>query len=291
MNRIYNQLLFHLSTDKYLTATQLGEMVLLNEKTIRRYIKDLNFYLCKHGAKIESKQGRGFRLEVYNTDKFSKIYNKENTECFLLNKTRPGTINDRVDYIIACLIKTDDFVYISDLLEYLCISDYTLQSDIKHIKKILFDYKIKLIFKNSEKYKMQATEFNKRLFMVNYQNRYLNIDNFDTSINRKDISAIVLKVLQEYNISMSEVSLNNIIMHLFVAIIRIKNGNNLKFEKDMYDDFPSSDNLSINVSRKICTLLSEKYGVKFNKDEQFSVAIHFLVIVLLKSMELVILMW
>ena len=274
MNRIYNRLLYHLTTDKYITASQLGEMVLLNEKTVRRYIKNLNIFLVSYGATIESKHGYGFRLIVNDEKRFSMIFQKKYRLNFIFEK-RPETVEDRCEYILACLMKSNEFVNINDLLDYLCISDYTLQSDIKHIKSILEAYQLKVVTKNNEKIKIYGSEFNKRLFIVNYPNRYLNIELADDLINKQDISSIVLQVLDEYNISMSEISINNIILHLYTAIIRIKNGNSLKFEETDYENFANNNNLSQTVSKKICTLLSNKYNVEFDKDEQISVAIHF----------------
>lgn len=274
MNRIYNQLLYHLTTDKYITASHLGEMMLLNEKTVRRYIKDLNTCLIEYGAMIESKHGYGFRLVINNEEQFSMIYQKDSS-LNSLHEERPENVDDRCEYILACLLQSNEFIYINDLLDYLCISDYTLQSDIKHIKSILQSYQLKIITKNNEKIMIQGTEFNKRLFIVNYPNRYLNLELADDLINKQEISSIVLQVLDEYNISMSEISINNIILHLYTAIIRIKNNNSLKFNENDYERFKNDNNLSQTVSHKICKLLSKKYNIEFNKDEQMSIAIHF----------------
>ncbi len=272
MKRIYSQLLYHLATDQYITANQLGEMVLLNEKTVRRYIKNLNEFLGGHGAVIESKHGYGFRLVIEDEEKFSMIYQRE-YQLQTINEERPETIEERCEYILASLISSAGFVDINDLLDYLCISDYTLQSDIKHIKTILEPYQLKIMTRNNEKIKIIGTEFSKRLFIVNYPNRYLEAEYAEELIDKQEISEIVFRVLDEYNISMSEISINNMILHLYTAVIRIKNGNSLYLDEDDCEMFPQN-NLSQTVSQKICRQLESKYDIEFGRDEQTFVAIH-----------------
>lgn len=272
MNRIFNQILYHLSTDSYVTASQLGEMIFLNEKTIRHYIKELNNYIKDNGAMIESKHGQGFHLVIFDEVSFSKIYQKEKRQNLLLQDYRPENAEERCDYVLSRLITTDDYVSLDELLEYLCISDYTFQSDMKLLKEVLANYQLKVSYKNKYGIKLQGSEFNKRLFLVNYRNPYLT--NTDKSINKQDISLIVLQVLDEYDISMSEISINNIILHLYTAVIRIKSGYALDFSQEVYEDFSKDNHLSQSVSEKICYLLSRKYHIEFTKDEQMSIAIH-----------------
>lgn len=64
MKSIWKLLLSNLSTDSYITASQLGEKTALSEKTVRNHIKELSDFMVDYGAYIESKHGFGFRFIV-----------------------------------------------------------------------------------------------------------------------------------------------------------------------------------------------------------------------------------
>lgn len=270
MNRIHNILLYNLSTEKYVTAKLLGEKALISEKTVRNYLRSLSQIIQQYGARIESKHGYGYRLSIIDSKLFSTIYSHENNGLFIDEKRLPENSEERCHYILSKMIMTNDFVPIEDLLDYLCISESTLQSDINKIKKILGIYHLKLIYRKNKGIKMKGLEFDLRIFMVSYSYDFYKEQN--DSEMKKQISKVLIDSLNEYNISMSELSLENMTQHLYMAIVRIKEGCCID-EKDntlkIHDD-----NLCEILSKNICHKLEEIFDIVFLDTEIFSLAIH-----------------
>lgn len=271
MNRIYNILLNNLSTNDYVTAKELGQKALISEKTVRNYLKDLGSLVEQYGAKIESKHGYGYRLHILNQQLFSKLYSYENNTIFIDEDRIPESSEERCHYILSEMVHTNDFVSIEELLDYLCISESTLQTDIGKIKKVLSPYNLKLIYRKNKGIKLEGLEFDQRLFLVNYNYDFYK-DNQENKF-KKRISEILIDSLNEYNISMSELSLENMTQHIYMAIMRIKSGYDIE-KVNIQVENKDNNNLCEIISRKICKVCEEEFQVAFSEVEISSLAIH-----------------
>ncbi len=263
MNSLFNTLLLHLSTNKYITATELGEKALVSSKTVRNYITELSEYLEQYGATIERKHGYGFKLIIKDEQLFSTIYSLGQTN-FVKEDHIPQNSEERSNYIISMLIDEEEVV-IDDLLDYLCISEYTLQSDLTRIKKMLELYNLKLVGK-SGKIRIEGSELEKRTFFVSCSSLLKQDD-----LMKEEISRMFLKVLHKYDISMSEISIENMIMHLYYSVKRIKENQTVDCMPDMKFE---SDDLSLKIAQEICDLLSKKYDVYFSDYEVSTICLH-----------------
>ncbi len=264
MNSLFNTLLLHLSTNKYITATELGEKALVSSKTVRNYITDLSKYLEQYGATIERKHGYGFKLIIKNEKLFSTIYSSGQASLTREEDYIPQNSEERGNYIVSRLID-DNEVVVDELLDHLCISEYTLQSDLTRIKKTLELYNLKLVGK-SGKIHIEGSELEKRTFFVSCSSLLKQDD-----LMKQEISRMFLKVLHKYDISMSEISIENMIMHLYYSVKRIKENQTVDHMPDMKFE---SDDLSLMIAHEICKLLSEKYDVYFTDYEISTICLH-----------------
>ncbi len=264
MNSLFNTLLLHLSTNKYITATELGEKALVSSKTVRNYITDLSKYLEQYGATIERKHGYGFKLIIKDEKLFSTIYSSGQASLTREEDYIPQNSEERGNYIVSRLID-DNEVVVDELLDHLCISEYTLQSDLTRIKKTLELYNLKLVSK-SGKIHIEGSELEKRTFFVSCSSLLKQDD-----LMKQEISRMFLKVLHKYDISMSEISIENMIMHLYYSVKRIKENQTVDHMPDMKFE---SDDLSLMIAQEICKLLSEKYDVYFTDYEISTICLH-----------------
>ncbi len=264
MNSLFNTLLLHLSTNKYITATELGEKALVSSKTVRNYITDLSKYLEQYGATIERKHGYGFKLIIKDEKLFSTIYSSGQASLTREDDYIPQNSEERGNYIISRLVD-DNEVVVDELLDHLCISEYTLQSDLTRIKKTLELYNLKLVGK-SGKIHIEGSELEKRTFFVSCSSLLKQDD-----LMKQEISRMFLKVLHKYDISMSEISIENMIMHLYYSVKRIKENQTVDHMPDMKFE---SDDLSLMIAQEICKLLSEKYDVYFSDYEVSTICLH-----------------
>lgn len=269
MNKINNTILLNLSTEKYTTAAQLAEQCLVSEKTIRNYIKELSELVVEHGAFIERKHGYGYRLIISDPVKYSSLYSEKEkaSEGYI-----PQNGEERCNFIIQHMLINYGEAEIEKLVDMLCISESTLQLDLNRIRKILDSYHLKLTVRDFNHLKIEGNEFDKRIFLVNYNSLYEN--GKDVSISKQEISSVLLSVLSEYNISMSEVSIQNLVLHFYTSLKRIKYHHYLE-QIPSFDSLSSDeDNLSLIVSNTVCDELEKKYNTLFSKTEREALALH-----------------
>lgn len=267
MRKIVRNLLLNLKTDEYTSSHKLAEKVLISEKTVRTYFKELASIVEEYGASIESKHGYGYRLVLHDYQQFSKIYIDKDFEYD--NEMILENSEDRCIYLLKNLISIEEPMEINDLLETLCISESTFQSDCKHLRRILLDFNLKLALKKGT-ISIKGDEFYKRILIVNYAD-YFHSQNIE---RLKKISELFLKVLNEHNISLSEISFNNMVQHLYTDVMRIESGRTIVSTENYFALGKNQELLSIEIAEEICKELSQEFCVEFSTYEIESIALH-----------------
>lgn len=264
---IYERLLNGLSTEHYITAERLGEQLLFSEKTIRNYMRELNDFLHPYGACIETKHGKGYRLAIHDADLFSGIYKDG-----LLKKqpTVPIGAEERVDFIIMYLLCHFDYVQIDELINIMCISESTLMADLRRTRQHLKEYDVRLENRTKHGIRAVGTEFNLRAAMVNYVIKRGMIGEseiFPAEKEKEQIFFVVIDSLSELDISMSEISMQNVVAHLYVAIKRIKSGRPIHIEPKIHNEILAEFSQGAAAAKRICQKLEDLFPVHFLPDE------------------------
>lgn len=264
---IYEKLLNGLSAERYITAQRLGEQLLFSEKTIRNYMRELNDFLQPYGACIETKHGRGYRIAIQDAHLFSGIYKDG-----ILKKKQsvPIGMEERVDFIIMYLLCHFNYVHIEELISIMCISESTLMADLRRTRQYLKEYNVRL--ENSTKKGIRAvgTEFNLRAALVNYVMKRGMIGESEIFLAEKEknqIFSVVIDSLSELDISMPEISMQNVVMHLYVAIKRIKSGQAIHMEPETHDEIRKEFSQGAAAASHICQKLEAIFHIPFSQDE------------------------
>lgn len=64
-----------LSYDDYISSSRIAEEIQLSDKTVRKLIKELNEILKNSGLSVESKQGKGYILEIIDEKLYENGFN------------------------------------------------------------------------------------------------------------------------------------------------------------------------------------------------------------------------
>lgn len=272
IERMNDKILSYLSQDTYISAKELSNKIHATEKTIRNHIYELNEFVKKHGASIQIKHGRGYRLSVDNEYLFKKIYNNgkiTNTE------EHPITPEERVDYVICYLLMQTTYVDLLELCEILNVSEATLIVDIRNARDILSTFQLNLHTKRKEGTKIIGDEFNIRLCMENYleTSKLLNMECRKCIQKEKAwISKVVLDVFSEYHVSMPEVSLEKFINHIYISVRRIQNGCEIQKVQNKIGqvDFHEIRTMAL----RLCEDLSSIFHISFRKEEIDNILIY-----------------
>lgn len=253
------------------TARDLAGRLNVSEKTVRTRLKELNAILMSHGALIHSKSSMGYQLVVENKDDFHRL-------TISLNKNshvqRPTTSNERVVFILANLLSRDDYIKLDELCDTYYVSRNTMTADLKKVEYILHLHQLVLDRRPNYGIAVQGDEFDKRVCIANNLIRFNGFMNEDGEKEQglKKIGMIILAVLHRYGLSISEVSLENLVSHVFIAVYRTKHAHSISVDTKKIRMLVKPDVLE--ATRLIVQQVEDALNLPLNDNEFSYIALH-----------------
>lgn len=269
------------SQREYMNGSELAEQLAISEKTLRKIIKDFNdcFY---HMAEIQSLQGKGYRLLIQDEQVFYEVLQKEQTLATSFEDvTRIEEEEDRKHYIFYQLFFQERSLVTNDLMEELYISQSSLSKLLTSIREKLATYRLSLE-KYSGKLVVVGDERDQRRFMIDYflskqieqfSLQHLTDLSLFSQLDVKELYDIVLEVSWEEQIYLSDYSLMNLLIHLALAIKRLKDGHRLEI---LRLDSNEAQKKAEAVSQKIIKQIRGRVGIALPPEEASYIALHLL---------------
>ena len=260
-----------LMDEEYHTARELAARLNVSEKTVRVRLKELNDIVISHGAIIASKSNMGYRLTVDDYDCFNQFALSGNKG----NKvSRPTTSNERITFILAFLLNRHGYIKLDDLCEQCYVSRNTMTADLKKVEYILHIHNLVLERRPNYGVIIDGSEFNKRVCIANNlikRNDFMNADGKKEE-KLKAIGNIVLSVLHKNEYRISEVSLENLISHIFIASYRSKHEQSVDIDGNRIAQLVKPDVLE--ATKEIALRTQEELQTLMPESEQFYIALH-----------------
>lgn len=261
---------------EYVTSETLSGLCNVSTKTILKDIQSLNDDMKATDNYIEVKPSHGMKLIINDIDGFINLSDSyrpfQNFYIF--------SVTEREDWIQKYLIESNRWVKAESLSEMLYISSSVLSQNLKAVRKSLKKYDLKLVQKPHFGMRVEGREFNKRLCLSEIYISYIDQreDFPGTQFNEEElqlieqITDIVDNVLMKFEISMSEVSVQNFIIDIFVSLKRIKNGILLKATDEMVVDIARwTDTVpAVELAKQI----HQRLGIEIKDQEIVSLSIH-----------------
>jgi lichenan operon transcriptional antiterminator len=265
-----------------ITSEYLASVIKVTSRTIRNDMKDLQAILEKNGADIKSVRGTGYELVVHNNQQFITFINEVFQDSTETNAGRPDSPEERIRYIITRLLLTNKFVKLDHLADEIFVSRSTILNDVKDIKKILSRYGLSLEKKPNYGLRIKGDELKVRFCMSDYifnkKRDELDIVNEQLNILTREeilvIRNVILAHIREHHITLSDVGLNNLIIHVAIACKRIREGNHVLLYSDELNEIIGQKEYS--VANKIVQKLKDSLHVDFPENEIAYIAIHLL---------------
>lgn len=255
----HERLIRLLSKQSKLTSSSLATQLKVSVRTIKTYVHDINelYPGCIHSDTSGYFLNQAMASEVL--DDASIV---------------PQTSKERIMYIINELIQQPMDTY--ELCDTLYISLSTLKNDLIKVKQTIQRYDLSLQNKR-DILSISGTEVNKRKLIssILYKESNINFLNLMTiQKNFKDIDilyikAIILEVFHENSYFINDYSLTNLVLHISIAVNRIKNHN---ISNDSIT-IPQISEHEFNLSRNICTQLDQYFHIHFTDNEIYELAI------------------
>lgn len=270
-----------IQVQKPLTSAFISNINQVTPRTTQEDIKKLNQKLLSHGAVIQSIKGRGYQLTIEDEALFhhfltSALYeNKEQEQI-------PDTPEERVRYIIQKLLLNMEYLKLEDLADEMYISKATIQNSMRFVRERLSDFQLGIHVKPNYGIKIMGEEIKIRFCMAEYLVQRGNDSNdsiYDSIVTlpKEQINFIkqtIIFRLNEQRISLSDIAIQNLFIHIAIAVLRIQKGHSV--------DSPANPKQEINhtieyeVAERIVEDTERKLGVTFPSTEISYVALHLL---------------
>lgn len=264
-------LLQEMSTEEYRTSSYIAKKLNVNEKTVKSRVKELNELLKDQGAIIHSKRRFGYKLMIQD----KKVY--ENFRDFTNNQSKeplPATSAERVPFILSYLLNHQEYIKLDDLGEFMHISRNTLTADLKKVEYVLNIYNLILERRPNYGIFVIGNEFDKRVCMANslVKGNIL----FKTNIKRQHemqiIGEILLDIMYKNKMRISEISIESLTIHVYIAIGRIRRGYLITMDSSKIKNLVSDETLQ--ATKEFVKALEEKFAISYKEEEVYYLAIH-----------------
>ncbi|GAE92848.1 transcriptional antiterminator [Gracilibacillus boraciitolerans JCM 21714] len=261
------------------TSTYLATINNVTTRTIRDDMKKLDDTLHAFGASVESVMGKGYQLQITDDTNFKEFLKS----IFDFNDTHanvvPRTPEERVAYIIKQLLLSDGYIKSDDLADEIFVSKSTLQNDIKEVRHTLLEYDLRLDSRPNYGLKVEGNELKLRFCMAEYvfdRNEPMPEAHSD-SISQTDIdkiSAIILKEIETHHITLSDIAINNLAIHIMIAYKRIEGGYHVTLVNQDLQEITEQSEYAVAI--EIVQEVEDIFHVSFPKVEIAYIAIHLL---------------
>ncbi len=263
---------------KFVTSRFLAEELECSDRSIRTYIKSIQEELKGQSVKLESKQGTGYRL----------TYTKEEDyQTFLLNsgldvgESEPLTADrdERFDVILNKLLFEQEGVYLDDLADELYVSRSTLSHDIKTLRQLLAEAGLAIESRPNKGIYVTGSERHKRRFIMSYffggrfrKTIYHYIDhlNLPKPLTLDDLTLMVLEECREANLRLSDFMIQNLVIHIGLAMQRLEKGFTIAPIHLEGGNFDKENQ----VAKRILQRIEEKVPIRFPQEEVSYISLH-----------------
>lgn len=248
---------------EFVTASSLAANMDVSTRSIKSYIQEINSF---YPDAIESSR-EGYRIDKQAA---RRILEESGTHI-------PQSSQERIVYIINSLIKSDTSVNTYDLCDEMYVSYSTIKNDLQAVKSRLRKYDLQLN-NNHDNLTVSGLEKNKRrlLSSILYDESNVNFVNLETiqnifpEIEIELIKDSLLEIFDRFHYFVNDYSLINLVLHITIAIDRIRNRN---VNTEDIHDMPPINSHEYELARNIARKIEEDFQIEYNQAEVYELAL------------------
>ena len=248
---------------EFVTASSLAANMDVSTRSIKSYIQEIN---SVYPEAIESSR-EGYRIDKQAA---RRILEESGTHI-------PQSSQERIVYIINSLIKSDTSVNTYDLCDEMYVSYSTIKNDLQAVKSRLRKYDLQLN-NNHDNLTVSGLEKNKRrlLSSILYDESNVNFVNLETiqnifpEIEIELIKDSLLEIFDRFHYFVNDYSLINLVLHITIAIDRIRNRN---VNTEDIHDMPPISSHEYELARNIARKIEEDFQIEYNQAEVYELAL------------------
>lgn len=262
-NKRQEQILAILAERKdYMTSRQLAELLQVSDRTIRSDVDAINRSM--ETAPIESNVRQGYRLNPE-----AELPSLPKAE---VRDDIPQTPGARCIYIIQKLLFETRELNLTVLQSQIYVSGYSIDNDLKRIRKMLEPYANLKLVRNKECISLQGDESSKRRFyrdllVAEVQENFLNLNmlaHMYRSFDLIEVKDIFVDVLEEYDYSIHESLFPMLIIHAGTSIERMTCSNYANLEDK---DQGLEDTIEYQIAQTFFERISRRLHIQVKEGE------------------------
>ncbi|MDO4662158.1 MAG: BglG family transcription antiterminator [Tissierellia bacterium] len=279
------------SDKEYITVKDIADNLDISTRTVQRDLVGIEEFLFENDFDLIKKPGKGLML---NENKQAINYLYELLD--MIDSSKQYEKTERVNFILSRLLTSKQAIKYFAFSVYLDISEKTLSEDLNFIEKWLSIYDIKLIRKRGEGISIQGEERAIRKAQARLINEVLNDDkkleilrgiNDDTKVDfirQNDVLSMIDRNIMEktknalnnvfakLNISLSDNSYIGLLVHISLAIERLKQNKKLDYSENIINNL--KDSKEYIFAEKIIEELEKEFEIEIPEFEVYYVAMH-----------------
>ena len=263
-----DRLLFLLvrENDHRKSIREIAALFGVTARTIRNDMETLNRILANHGAIVKTER-KGIAIIINDKKKLNDyLQSIEN------NHERILTTQDRIRQIIETLL-TSESVRMDDLAAAMFISRATLKNDMKAVRRILTDFGIEIQYRAYQGMRVIGTEQQYRLCLTRIQmEEPFYTQQLPENNQLNSIHKIITDKVAEYHFMISDLSLNNLTFHIYIAMQRIIDGKVIPADRETDERMKNDSDLM--MTKAIVRDIEKEFGIAFPDSEVYYVLMH-----------------
>lgn len=259
---------FERHSPSFLTADHFVEKFQVSMRTVQSDIKKIREHLATtRYAELISVASKGSQLIIKDYTAFQvNIQQKE-----IISESNQS---DRVRKLCVLLLNQKRPINRQKILDQLFIASSTLNMDLKEADKLLSNYQLSVERKRNSGIFISGNEYDKRkcLLKLGHLDIHQNQSNMETEESfRQEIEMVLVSVLLKHHFHISETLFQNLIVHIEMAIKRMKSG--FYIGSDEFGGISDFDS-EMEVSTEIFQRLAERSYFKVSQEEILNLAIY-----------------
>nr|WP_218109387.1 PRD domain-containing protein [Enterococcus avium] len=259
---------FERHSPSFLTADHFVEKFQVSMRTVQSDIKKIREHLATtRYAELISVASKGSQLIIKDYTAFQvNIQQKE-----IISESNQS---DRVRKLCVLLLNQKRPINRQKILDQLFIASSTLNMDLKEADKLLSNYQLSVERKRNSGIFISGNEYDKRKCLLKLG--HLDIHQGQSSMEteesfRQEIEMVLVSVLLKHHFHISETLFQNLIVHIEMAIKRMKSG--FYIGSDEFGGITDFDS-EMEVSTEIFQRLAERSYFKVSQEEILNLAIY-----------------
>lgn len=274
-SKILNKIL---NTKNPIKIEELSKIFHVSSRTIRYDLDHIDDYLKENNLDILTrKQNRGitFTTSTEIRQKLLNIITYTNDNYYIMSQ------EERILHIFYILLGSNDYITVQQLSDFLKVSKTTVQSDIKLLKSYIntkTEYietvKGKGIRLIGDETALRQIASKKLLSHLSYNETNIDLLRLFSDIPVLCIQNFVRNAEKQMNTIFSEDKFNNLVIHLIIAIKRIKMGKDIIMDNIELKHLSNTPEFS--VASSITNAIEKQFHISIPKSEIGYITIHLL---------------